>query len=79
MVKNLPAMQETWVQSLGQEDSPGGGDGNPLQYFCLENPMDKGAWQAIESDTTEQLSTHAEQVLLIGQVRGSQLVISSVA
>ena len=26
--------------------SPGGGYGNPLQYFCLENPMDRGAWQA---------------------------------
>ena len=46
-VKNPPVMQETqemWVQSLGQEDSPGGGDGNPLQYSCLENPMDRGAW-----------------------------------
>ena len=30
-VKNLPAMQETWVQSLGWEDSLGGGYGNPLQ------------------------------------------------
>ena len=38
IVKNLPAMQETQVQSLGQEDSPGGGHGNPLQYSCLENP-----------------------------------------
>ena len=27
--------------------SPGGGHGNPLQYSCLENPMDKGAWQTI--------------------------------
>ena len=26
--------------------SPGGGNGNPLQYSCLENPMDRGAWQA---------------------------------
>ena len=26
--------------------SPGGGHGNPLQYFCLENPMDRGAWWA---------------------------------
>ena len=43
-VKNLPAMQETWVQFLGQEDSPGEGNGNPLQYSCLENPMDGGAW-----------------------------------
>ena len=38
MVKNLPAMQETRVQSLGWKDSPGGGHGNPLQYSCLENP-----------------------------------------
>ena len=44
-VKNLPAMQETWVQSLGQE-SPGKGHGNPLQYSCLENPMDRGARRA---------------------------------
>ena len=36
-------MQETCVRSLGQED-PGEGNGNPFQYSCLENPMDKGAW-----------------------------------
>ena len=33
-----------WVQPLGQEESPGGGNGNPLQYSCLENPMDRRAW-----------------------------------
>ena len=32
------------VQSLGQED-PRRGHGNPLQYSCLKNPMDRGAWQ----------------------------------
>ena len=37
MMKNLPAMWETQVQSLGREDSPGGGHGNPLQYSCLQN------------------------------------------
>ena len=41
-----PAMQETWVQSLGQEDSPGEGNGNPFQYACLGNPMDRRPWQA---------------------------------
>ena len=39
-VKNLPAMWETWVLSLGWEDSPGGGHGNPFQYSGLENSMD---------------------------------------
>ena len=33
------------VPGLGR--SPGGGHGNPLQYSCLENPMDRGAWQAV--------------------------------
>ena len=37
-VKNLAAIWGTWVQSLGWEDPPGGGHGNPLQYSCLENP-----------------------------------------
>ena len=40
LVKNLPAMQETWVQSLGWEDSPGEGNGCPLQYSGLEYSMD---------------------------------------
>ena len=44
MVKRLPAMQETRgsIPRLGR--SPGEGNGNPLQYCCLENPMDRGAW-----------------------------------
>ena len=47
MVNNLPIMQETWVRSilrLGR--SPGRGHGNRLQYSCLENPKDGGAWPA---------------------------------
>ena len=60
--KNLPAMQETQVQSLGKEYLPGGGNGNPLEDSCLENPMDRGAWWATvhrghkESDMTEWLT-----------------------
>ena len=52
-VKRLPAMWETWVQSLGQEDSPGEGNGNLLQYACLENPMDRGAWWATVHGVTK--------------------------
>ena len=50
VVKNLPAntgdIKDTG-SILGLGRSPGGGHGNPLQYSCLENPMDRGAWQAI--------------------------------
>ena len=44
MVKCLSAMLETWVWFLSWKDSPGEGNGNPLQYSWLENPMDRGAW-----------------------------------
>ena len=53
MVKNLPPMQEIWVQSLGWEDPHGGGNGNPLQYSCLENPIDRGAWWATVHGVTK--------------------------
>ena len=53
VVKNLPANAgEMWVQSLGQGlsprsgRSPNVGNGNPLQYSCLENSMERGAWRA---------------------------------
>ena len=46
LVKNLPAVQETQVQTLGRERSSEKGNGKPLQYLCLENPMDRGAWRA---------------------------------
>ena len=54
-VKNLPEKQETQVWSR----SPGGGNGNLLQYSCLENSMDGGAWQVhgvAKSQTTEWLT-----------------------
>jgi len=45
-VKNLPAMQETQVLFLGWEDPLEKKNNNPLQYSCLENPMDRGALRA---------------------------------
>ena len=45
-VKRLLAMRETQVGFLGWEDLPGEGNGNPLWYSCLENPMDGGVWWA---------------------------------
>ena len=75
-LKRLPAMRETWVPSLGREDPLekemathssilGEGNGNPLRYSCLENPMDGGAWWATvhgsgckELDTTDRLHFH---------------------
>ena len=49
VVKNLHEIQETqemWVRFLGWEDHLEKDNGNPLQYSCLGNPMDGGAWQA---------------------------------
>ena len=60
VVKNLPANagDTRFTGSIpGSGRSPGGGHGNPLQYSCLENPMDRGAWQVtvhrFQRDTTE--------------------------
>ena len=52
------------VSIPGSGRCPGGGHGNPLQYSCPENPMDRGAWRATdhgvtnESDTTELLNNN---------------------
>ena len=46
MVKNLPATAGDMGLITGLGRSPGEGNGNPLQYSRLENPMDRGAWRA---------------------------------
>ena len=59
MVKNPPAlqeMQEMLVGSLGQEDPLEEGMATPLQYSCLENPMDRGAWLATYSPWGHKVS-----------------------
>ena len=53
-----------WIPGSGR--SPGGGHNNPLQYFCLKNPVDRGAWQAkvhrvAESDKLKRLSRHTDE------------------
>ena len=56
MVKNLPADAGDIrdVGSIpGSGRSPGEGHGNPRQYFCLENPMDRGDWQATVHGVTK--------------------------
>ena len=57
VVKNLPSVQEIQVRSPGQEDPPGEGNGNPFQYSCLVNPMDRGAWWAVVHSVTKN-GTH---------------------
>ena len=74
MVKNLPgnAGDTGNASSIpGSRRSSGGGQGNPLQYSCLEDLMDRGAWRATlrgvtELDMTRLLSMHA------GQERGQE-------
>ena len=65
MVKNLTANAGDAGSIPVQERSSGEGRGNPLQYSCLENPMDRGTWKAIVRRVTKswtqlkQLSRHA--------------------
>ena len=72
VVKNPPA-KTGGIRDLGSVPglgrSPGEGNGNPLQYSCLENPMDRGAWRATvhgitkESETTATTPTTTTRVI----------------
>ena len=70
MVKNLPANAGD-TGDLGSvpglRRSSGGGDGNPFQYSCFGNPMDRGAWRAVVhrvAKSQTQLSMHAHLMLV---------------
>ena len=74
MIKNPPANVGDIrdVSSLpGSERFPGGGNGNLLQYSCLENPMDRGAWRAAVHGVTQSWTrlsdyTHTHMLLVSG-------------
>ena len=63
-VKNPPAMHETVGSIPGTRRSPGGGHGNPLQYSCLQNLMDRGAWWAIVHRVTNAYSEESSPLYL---------------
>ena len=73
-----------WVQFLGWEESPGGGQGDPLQYSCLENPTDRGVQRATvyrvaKSQTRlKQLSMHAKEHTVSLRKRNDLIVTADV-
>ena len=70
-VKNLPAMQKSQVRCLCREDPPGEGNGNPPQYSCPENSMDRRAWWAtVHGVTKSQTRLSTQQQDAIGWVIG---------
>ena len=68
LVKNPPTKQEMQGLMPGLERSPGEGNGNPLEYSCLENPTDRGClvgyspWGRKELEATEQLNNNQQHV-----------------
>ena len=63
MVKNPPANARDVGSIPGLGRSPGAGNGNPLQYSCLGNPMDRGAWRAIAFGVKKELDTLSPRAL----------------
>ena len=55
MVKNPSANAGDLISILGSKRSPGEGNGNPLQYPCLGNPVDRGAWRAAVHGVAKEL------------------------
>ena len=92
LLRNLYAGQEATVRSghgttdcfqIGKSSmSSGEGNGTPLQYSCLENPMDRGAWKAAVHGVTEawtrlkRLSSSSSRLVIAFLPRGKHLLIS---
>ena len=57
VVKNPPANAGDMSLVPGSGGSPGGGNGNPLQYTCLGNSMGRGAWQTTVRGVAKELNT----------------------
>ena len=75
-VKNLPPDTEKWVRSLGQEDPLDEEMAVPFQYSCLENPMDRGPWQATGHGVTKsqtRLSERAHTQQYARPIQGSTM------
>ena len=68
-LKRLPAMQETWVQSLGQEDPLQEGMVTHSQYSCLKSPMDGGAWWATAHGVAKSRTRLSDCTFTFFQVR----------
>ena len=72
MVKNLPAMQEAQVRSLGGEDP------SPLQDSCLENPMDREAWRATVREVAKSQAQLSHQPSTVPALRKGRMSVTQV-
>ena len=72
----MQEMLEMQLQSLGGRDSQGGGNGNPLQYSCKDNPVNRGAWRAVVHEVAKsqtQLSDGAHTLQCLRSSLGTKL------
>ena len=75
MIKCLPAMQETWVRSLGQEDPLKEEMATHSCKSCLENPMDRGAWRAKVHGVTKSWTRLSDFTLVTEQQMVNQFLM----
>ena len=76
MVKNLPANAGHLGLIPGSGGSPGEGNGNPFQYSCLENSMDRGAWQTVVHGFAKELGMTEALSTAISSVQSNRSVVS---